>query len=315
MTPQAILVGIAAGLAGGLLFAGVVLDSSTAVGLALAAPIPVAIASLGWGTAAGFVAAFTAAGLLYAATGAGLNALSLLLTMMLPTAVAGHLAGLARPVGDAASGQPPALDWYPLPRVFHALVGMSVLACVILGWLVAYDPASVAVDLAAALTASGATAEGLTPEQVLQFARLIADLVPMVQPAMLVVTLVVGLYLGALAARISGRLPRPRDDIPAAGRLPRVAVTLFALGLVAALLPEPVGLVGGVVVGAYFAAFSLVGLAALHRRTRGRAGRGLLLFAAYAAIVLLLFPILAFTVFGIIETGRANRPPVAPPGT
>ena len=61
MTPQGLLVGAAAGLASALLFAGLVTQSVSAFGLSLAAPIPLLIASLGWGSVAGFGAAIASA--------------------------------------------------------------------------------------------------------------------------------------------------------------------------------------------------------------------------------------------------------------
>ena len=79
-----------------------------------------------------------------------------------------------------------------------------------------------------------------------------------------------------------------------------------------AFLPGTVRLVGAVVVGAFGVAFSLAGLASLHRRTRGRPGRGLILFASYAAIFLLSFPLAVFTAIGLAETWR---PPSRPAPT
>ena len=75
--------------------------------------------------------------------------------------------------------------------------------------------------------------------------------------------------------------------------------------------PDPS--LGDVLLGGFAAAFTLVGLAALHRRTRGRQGRFLVLFSSYAALILLSFPIVLFLAMGIYETWRRPDDP-APTG-
>ncbi len=339
MKPTAILIAAVAGLATALLFAGLIFQSTAAISFALAAPIPIAIASLGWGSAAGFVAAFVAAATIYAVTQSIPSALTLLVTMAAPMAVAGHLAGLARPndapgdpVTDGRPVPPPlsrslpfgerrqmprdgsaqgvqnsGLDWYPVPRILAAIAFMAIGACCFLGWLLGFEPEAYVQPIVDALRESAGGDETADPEQLRELARLVVGLVPFVQPAILVLTLVVGLYLGAAATRISGRLPRPKDDLPSAVGLPRLTLPIFAVALAASLfLSGPLSLFADVVVGGLAMAFTLVGLAGLHRRSRGKPGRGIILFASYAAIFLLSFPIAAFAALGIFDTYRAG---------
>ena len=61
-----------------------------------------------------------------------------------------------------------------------------------------------------------------------------------------------------------------------------------------------------VVCGAFGMAFTLVGLAAMHRRTRAMSGRGLILFSAYAAIFLLSIPLFAFLIIGLVDVAKAG---------
>jgi len=325
MTLPALLIAAVSGIASALLFAGLALQSGSAFSLALAAPIPVAIASLGWGSLAGAVSALVSGAAIYLLSGSLPSALLLLVSMTGPTAVAGHLAGLARPaavppVPDPATALPasrslssaPRLDWYPLERVFFVLVLLVVAACILLGWMLGFDPAAIQPTIVEAFNQGGGGVEGTSQEQLQEIASLLVSLVPFVQPAVLTVTLVVGLYLGALVVRVSGRLPRPKDDLPTAGRLPSISLLLFALGLAGSFLGGTVGLIADVFVGGFGAAFTLVGLAALHKRTRGRPGRGLVLFTSYAAILLLSFPIALFLAMGLYETWR-RRAPASPP--
>lgn len=318
MKPSTLLIALVSGLASALLFAGLVLQSTSAISFALAAPIPIAIASLGWGSVAGFIASAVAGMTIYAIAMSGPSALTLFGTMALPMAVAGHLAGLARPASEPmlANGASSArrsesdLDWYPLGRVLFAIAAMAIAACLFLGWLLGYDPDAFVPTVVEALGQGGGPGmETLSETQLREFAELVIALVPFVQPALLTITLVSGLYLGAAVVRVSGRLPRPKDDIPSATHLPKLALPIFGAAVAAVFLGGSIGVVAAVVVGALGAAFTLVGLASLHRRTRGRPGRGLVLFTSYAAILLLSFPIVLFMTLGLFETWRGQDGP------
>ncbi|BDA84032.1 hypothetical protein Sa4125_15740 [Aureimonas sp. SA4125] len=314
---SALLIGLAAGLASALLFAGLILQSPTAVGLSLAAPIPIFLASLGWGSRVGVVAALTASASLAAVTGFAGSGLILFATMSLPSAIIGHLAGLARPreteepaaAGPFGPAEPaaPAFDWYPLERILFAIAAIASVACLFIGWLFGYNASEIGPELSAALSAQmGATVDPAMQEQVQVLARLIVQLVPFIQPALLVITLVAGLHLSAIITRLSGRLARPRDDIPAQASLPGFAVSIFALAIAGCFVPSTLSTVAAVVAGAFGTAFTLVGLASVHRRSRGARNRTLILIGAYSAIVFLTFPLLAATALGVFETARPS---------
>lgn len=327
MKPSSLLIAAAAGTASALLFAGVVLQSSSAVSLALAAPIPIYIASLGWGTVAGVLAAIASSLVIVALSGSWAGAFLLMVAMTGPAAFAGHLAGLAQPLGDpsdtdrnlaanqnadgpreASPPTPPKLLWYPLDRVLFAIAVMASLACLGLGWYFGYDVEALKPEIVAALS-EGGTAAQVSQAELDNVAALLLNLVPLVQPAVLTLTLVVGLYLAAWIVRTSGRLPRPKDDLPTAVHLPPVALFVFVTALAISFLSGTIALAATVVIGAFGMAFTLVGLARLHVRSRGRSNRGLLLFASYAGIVILSFPILIFTAMGLADTWRRLRTP------
>jgi hypothetical protein len=86
-------------------------------------------------------------------------------------------------------------------------------------------------------------------------------------------------------------------------------VTLAAAVLMC-FAPGFVGVFGVALVGAFSAAFALQGLAAFHDRSRGRPGRGLMLFGMY----LILFvtqgvALVALTLFGLADTALDRRRP------
>lgn len=310
MTPQSFLIGILAGLASALLFAGLVTQATTAVGLAFAAPIPILIASLGWGGATGFVAALAAFGAVAGALGSVGAGSSILFSIGLPAAILGYVTGLAKPADEAQAqaqargdGAAPALEWFPIRRILFTIVLIAALGCVALGWLVGYDADELVPAITEALQAQGGDA--VPAEQIGELARFVVAAVPYVQPAFLVLTLVACLSISAAVVRMSGRFSRPKDDIPTSAGLPRAALPLFVVAVGLAFMTGPLGLVGAVFTGALGCAFTLVGLAAMHRRTRGRAARGLLLFTAYAAILLLTIPLFAFLALGLFETAKS----------
>ena len=320
MTPSRLLIAAAAGAASALLFAGLVLQSGSAVTLALAAPIPIFIASLGWGSLAGALAAVVSAVLVAAISGIVSGGVLLFVSMTLPAAIAGHLAGLARPAADpeppigapstAPAGQPQLL-WFPLEHILFAIAGMAALACIALGWYLGYDVEALKPEIVEALSQSG-NASQISEVEIDAVASLLLTLVPIVQPAVLTLTLAVGLYLAAWITRISDRLPRPKDDVPTALHMPPAALLIFAAGLAGSFLPGSAEHVALVVCGAFGMAFTFVGLARLHARTRGRSNRGLLLFASYAGIFIVSFPLFIFTCLGLYDTvKRMRRPPLA----
>lgn len=310
MKPSAIIIGIAAGFAAALLFAGVVVQSALAIVLSLAAPLPIFIASLGWGSAVGFLAAATAGLALGTITGSPSGGILLFASIALPAAVVGHVAGLARPSESAPppGGRQGALDWFPVSRILLAIAVVSSAACLFVGWLIGYDSAAIGDELATALS-SQVGGDAAAQDQLAGFARQIVGIIPFLQPALFVVVLVVCLYVSAGVTRASGKLARPRDDIPTvAGVLPKTALPVFALALAASFASGVVGNVGAVVAGSFGMAFTLAGLATIHRATRRTRSRSLILFALYMGIFILTFPLAIATVLGLAETAKRQAP-------
>ena len=317
MKPSNILIAIAAGAASALLFVGLVVQSGSAVTLALAAPIPIFIASLGWGSVAGFIAAIVSAGIVAAISGLVSGGVLLFAAMSLPAAIAGHLAGLARPILEDApaprereagpAGDRPHLMWFPVEHVLFAIAAMAALACIGLGWYFGYDVATLKPEIVDTLRQSGNAGE-MNDVEFEAVATLLLSLVPLVQPAVLTLVLGLGLYVAAWITRLSDRLPRPKDDLPTALHLPPGALFVFAAGLAASFVSGPVEQIALVACGAFGMGFTLVGLGRLHARTRGRSNRGLLLVVSYAAILILSFPLFVFTCLGIYDTIKRMRP-------
>lgn len=292
---QIVLVGLGAGAAASLLFASVVSGSITAVFLFYLAPLPIAIAALGWGHVSGLIAAAVAT--------AAIAIFSGVFFFAVPVIAFGawwlaYLALLARPARDPGSG---ALEWYP--------VGRLVLWAGVLGTLV----------VAAAVPNFGTDQESLqaalrkTYERILHDPSLIDVLVVAVPPAAAVfstVTSLFNLWLAARIVKISGRLARPWPDL-AALTLPPASAGLLAVAIAGSFLPDLVGVLLGAFAASMLMVFAVLGFAVLHAITRGVSGRAFVLAGVYSVAIVLGWPVLAMSILGLAETALDIRGRVA----
>ncbi|WP_147307843.1 hypothetical protein [Fulvimarina endophytica] len=320
MTPVSILIAIGAGLTSALLFAGMATQSAFAVGFALATPVPVAIAGLGWGSAVGFLSAIIAPAIVFTVIGSVPSALTIAGSMTLPMAILAHLATRRmHAVSEVDTGHSPHslqtaagdVTWMPIGRILFVLAALAAIACVAIGTLMGYDPAQIEPALREAFFDPNVTLDPAQQVQLENLVSVVVGLVPLIQPTILTLTLVVCLHFAASIVRRSGRLARPKDDLPESTSLPQDALFLFAFALAGTFLSGAAGIIATVFVGAFGTAFALVGLARFHRRTRERPGRGFALFLVYAAVLFLTFPIFIFVVVGIVHVwkhGERIRP-------
>ncbi len=306
MRPQALLVGILAAVASALMFMAATRVGFSALFFLLVAPMPIYLAALSWGTSAGIVAAI---GTVAVITGVGGFEAGISLGLMFagPAAVLGHQVNLAQPDPD----DPSTLQWYPLSRMLFSLAAMGAAAIIGFGMLIGFDMEQMrdqTVELMKELTGGGG-GQQLSDEELAAVVGINLQLMPFVMPGFWLMLHAACCYLSSLIARRAGRLPRPRDDIARQASLPQLSLVILALALAGALLFDgSLGLACQVVAGSFFAAFALVGLAAMHERTRGWASRGLVLFAAYFLIILIYLPLFLFALFGLarVMAGRAN---------
>jgi hypothetical protein len=123
------------------------------------------------------------------------------------------------------------------------------------------------------------------------------------------------MHLSAMIVRQSGRLARPAEDIAATANLPVEALALPVAGITGMVLfAGPAYEIAAVAAGIGTAGFGLIGLAELHYVSRGRPGRGVMLFVSYLVLVLFSFPLLVFAGIGARRAiKRRNRMPPTPP--
>jgi predicted membrane protein DUF2232 len=300
---QIVFIGIGAGAAAALLFASVVSGSLLATLLFYLAPLPILIAGLGWSHWAALVAAVTA--------GLGLGAIlgfyfftAFLIGVGLPAWWLGYLALLARPVSASGNGAAPAVEWYPIGRLvlWAAIIGAIVVLVAVPNF--GTDKESFQAGLRSAFErAIQLQSPAETPGRP-DVDKLIDLLVLAIPPAAAVLATIVNvfnLWLAARIVRVSGRLRRPWPNLSEL-QLPRSAAGLLAGALAGSLLPDLLGLLSAVLAASLLMAYAIIGFAVLHAITRGMGSRSFALGGAYAAVVVLGWPVLGMSLLGLADT-------------
>jgi hypothetical protein len=305
MNLTAILIGLAGGFASALLFAAVLGGGALGTPLFALSPLPIAIAALGWGTAAGALAAVTGAALI-ASVMAPAAGLVYAIATAAPIAWYAHLAGLAR------QGEDGELEWYPLWRVFSAITVLTPITTVACGALMGVSVDDVASTLADALLAVGASQEaGVTPDraELVENLRFYVRLMPVTVTMLWLSVMVANLWLAARIVRKSDRLRRPWEPMPEAAGLPAFFGLVLLVALALSFGDSALALAAGAFSGAFAMAFAILGFATLHVITRGNPARGLLLGTLYAATFVFSLPLLPLALLGIADsiTGVRRR--------
>jgi hypothetical protein len=320
---QILLIGIGAGAASALLFASVASGTALSVVLFYLAALPILIATIGWSTIAGLIAAGIAA------VGLGVIVdwrflVAFTLGVGAPAWWLGYLAMLARPAAthdgahaSATAAAPDTLEWYPPGRlvVWAAVLGALGVVAIIpyFGFDRETFESALRGSFERALRAS-AGPDGTVQIPGVRNAQQLLDILVMFMPlaAAFFGTIIhlFNLWLSARIVRMSGRLKRPWPDLPSM-RFPPTAAGATALSLAGSFVPGTVGLVASIFAVALMVAYAVLGLAVLHDITRGAKTRAVTLGAAYALILFQGWPILIFSLFGLIDSAVDLRSRVA----
>lgn len=298
MTARNILVGLGAGLAAALLFAGLVTGTTLALPLFLLSPLPIAIAGLGFGTLSGAIGAAFAAALIGAVL-APQSGLFHLLAFGAPVAWAAHLIGLARP----NPATPDEREWFPLDRVLFRLTIAAAVAVILVGMMFGYDPKSWTdlVLTGAETMFAGAGSDAPSRADLEPIVSTVVSVMPITSAMLILSVVVFNSWLGARIARLSGQMQRPWTPVWTVS-LPKIAAIVLGLALLAWFLPGPPGYIGGTFLGASACAFAMTGFGLLHFSLVGKASRGAILFATYLSTVLFTVPIAIAAIGGLADT-------------
>lgn len=311
------LIGIGAGAAAALLFASVTSGSWLSVILFYLAPLPIMIAGLGWSHWAALVAATVAAAAIGLIFGTAFF-FAFLAGVGVPAWWLTYLTLLARPAtAGVGTTNEPALEWYPPGRL---VVWAAALAALIVLFAIpnfGLDAESFRAGLTNALNrmlqVDVAKDAALPAPNAANTKRLIEFLVTVIPPAAAVlatVTSLVNLWLAGRIVKFSGRLARPWPQLSAM-TFPPAAAAALAIATALSFIDGLLGIVAGVLSASLFMAYGVLGLAVLHDITRGINSRPFLIGGAYASIAVLGWPVLAFSLLGLVETMLGLRTRVA----
>jgi hypothetical protein len=305
---------VGAGLAAALLFAVMVKGTLLAMALAYLAPLPVMIATLGWGLDMGALAAAIAslaAGLVVDPLSGGLFAVSIALPAWLLSSLALLRGGFTR-FNPFALAKADEKAWFP--------IGGIVVAAALIGALFgAWDLVSlasigggyenevrtrageIAPVLADVLDGVVKLPDGVSVDEI---AAMMVRLSPALTTAATCLMLCANLYAAARVVQLSQRLKRPWSNLPEALVLP----PLFGVGLIvcAALgfaAPGWTGHAAWIGVASLGCAYVMQGLAVVHSLLRGLSMRVPILIAVYLAFWgALPLPAAALAVIGLVES-------------
>ena len=283
-------VAIGAGCAAAFLFAVSAQTSPLAVALAYLAPLPIMIATMGWGLDAGAIAA--------AASVAGLTLIAEPLSGLL------YAASVAIPAWVLAAFAVTPFSRYLAARSAsappHASVGSIVMLAAAIGMLGAaavlttiivvyhgYGEGAKQAATALAALASDAFGDGEEGAAAQAFAETLVRFGPAAIAASTLLMLSVNLYAAARSTALSHRLQRPWPDLPTSLSLPwPLGVLMIGCAACAYALPAPASQYFSILVGGLGGAFVLQGLAVAHALSHGLKLRLVMLVALYACCLL-----------------------------
>ena len=279
-------VAFGAGCAAAFLFAVSAQASALAMALAYLAPLPIMIATIGWGLDAGAVAALASvaglaliaeplSGLLYAGSVAGP---AWLLAGFAATPLASYLPARF----SSASAYPSVGAVLTLASVIGMLGSAVVLTSVIVVYHGYSEAARIVAEAVAAMAGEALNDVG-DAEAAKAFATTLVRVGPAAIAASTLLMLCVNLYAASRSVQLSHGLKRPWPDLPTSLWLP---APLGAVGLIATaavwLLPAAASQYAALIAGGVGAAFVFQGLAVAHALSRGLKFRTIMLIALYA---------------------------------
>ncbi|MBX9926383.1 MAG: YybS family protein [Hyphomicrobiaceae bacterium] len=263
-------------------------------------PVPIALAGLSYNAATALAAAvigFVGVASLFKAFAVALYSMA-----AIPIAGLVYLALLRRE--DTGS-----VEWYPIGRVVlaAAIASGGLFAFSILPLASEPETYRKAIDSAVSEVVKQGLA-GLpdeaapTAEQLRRLGDVLAVVVPAAGGATVLLSLLASLYLGGRVARSARTLVRPWPDL-AAMRLPAGAPMLLAASLLGAMwLTGPSQAIALSFAGAFYMAYTLLGLAVVHYVTRGAFWRGAALALLYAVLVFNLGASLLLAMVGLADS-------------
>ena len=297
-----VLLGIAAGLAAALLYLAIITGSPMAVLLFYAAPLPVVIVTLGWGSFSGAIAALSGS----LAIGIGLSlelALFFLALSAAPSAFLAHLCTLWR--AGTNDAEETAREYYPVGRIVIWAAVLGALAIILTIPLFGTDLEgyrdSLKENLRLLLSINEAAVSGLSSgfdaDDLIDF---LSIALPVVGAVLWMLAELLNLYLGGKIVAASARLHRPWPVL-ADMEFPRSVTFVFLVALAISFIDGLIGFAASVLTATLGTAFALLGLAVLHAITLGNTARPFILGTVYLLLAFTGWVGIALAALGVSE--------------
>jgi hypothetical protein len=311
MAASPLLIGIGSGIVAAVLFASLATNTLLAAMLFYVTPLPLLLARLGWGRAAGQLGIVTATALVGFILGLK-SALFYGVAIGLPSLMLGHLALLHRELipedaeGRPLSHMPPVVQWYPPGHLiaWTAVVAGALISCALL--LVAGDAEVYhqgvrkvfEESILPQIQSSGVPVDPLRAERYVSLISRV--LLPAVAAIAWMVVMLLNLWLAAKSTAISGLLTRPMPRF-ANLEFPPLMTVGFVASVGIALMPGMPGVIAMAFVGAFGFAYLLLGLVVLHQVIGESAFRPFFLAGLYLGILLIDWGAIVVAVLGLAE--------------
>lgn len=318
------LIALVAGLASALMFASIVSGALISLVLFYLAPLPLMVASIGWGPLCASVGGITAA--------IGLGALfglpyciAFAVTVALPAWWLGHLVLLSRPaepatpVGVNAPAAEPELEWYPVGRLLLWIAGFAALTTIAALLTLGTDAETITGALRRGLMRLLRSTTAQASGDLDQFVDLLVRVAPAAATIVAMMTLTLNLWLAAKVTATSGRLHRPWPDLKTA-ELPPMTLVGLCVALAFCFTGGLLAIIAQISAAALMMGYALTGFAVLHTLTLALKSRTLWLGSAYAVVVVFGWPVIAMVILGLADAVfgfrarflRSRRPPPLP---
>ncbi len=303
-------ISLVAGLAAAFAF---LAGASGILGFLLAnfAPLPLMIASLGWGASSGAMASAFAVALIISLTSFKLS-LEFAALVAIPSVILSVLAQWRRTPSSSFYPFSRLLAWITWVSTFVSMVDIAIWSSQNGGYEAA--SAEIAKRFQPLLQEMFANGPQLPPSVGFDdIASVFAHAIPFVSTALQVMFFSGCLWIAARVAQAPGQLARPFPEISAETALPRDVLVILALavGLLGGGMlvgSTSLALASGMIIIGIVAAYALQGLAVIHFTSRRVPLRGVLLTLIYFGILFLsLWPLAIAAGIGFVDAFHPLR--------
>jgi Predicted membrane protein (DUF2232) len=299
------LIALIAGAASALMFASIVSGALISLVLFYLAPLPLMVASIGWGplcATLGGIGAALGLGALF-----GLPyCLAFAVTVALPAWWLGHLVLLGRRVEGAASSNPvetpaePEIEWYPVGRLLLWVAGFATLTTIAALLTLGTDAETITGALRRGLMRILRAADPQVSGEADQFVDALVTIAPAAATIVAMMTLTLNLWLSARVTATSGRLRRPWPDLMTA-ELPPMTLAVLCIALAFCFTGGLLAIFAQITTAALMMAYALTGFAVLHTLTLALKSRAFWLGSTYAVVVVFGWPVIAMVILGLAD--------------